>query len=441
MNKTISVMAILLLVPLVIFAQLNISGELTPSAMFRLSDGSQIDLPFRPGNLSVDYAWGDFEFNTNTAIETRWENAEFNSDMLQFREAYLSWYPSFGEIKLGKMIHAWGAADGNNPTDNLSPYDFYYMFLTGTDRKIGTISASSLVYFSDFQFELVVLPKFVENRIPYDEPDFPIKIELPPNIEITEPEETIETGAKVKYAMGLGDISLSQFRGYDRSMSSIGVRIGEGTGGTAITIHPQLGYRETNMYGGDFVFFPGNWTIRGEFAYFQTKTPDINLDATLLVTEASYHQSVIQIEYAFSNGLQLMGQLISTDYGDISNTITPDLILATLPDELQHGLFQQMNSMEFQPGMGTPFALIAERLVMVSSMFETLDNTLELSGMLMVNLLETGYMASVGSRYSLVEGLNLDAGVSYFIGGDEAGNKFKNMENFSNLSLGIAYSF
>jgi len=429
-----------IILPGLILGQINVSGELTPLAMLRISDGSLLDLPFRLGHLKVDYAYGDFEFKTNTSIETRWKDLNLSEDLVTLREAYLIWYPSFGEVKLGKMIHAWGAADANNPTDNLSPYDFYYMFLTGTDRKLGTLSVSSLVYAGDFQLELVVLPDFVANRIPYNEEDFPIKIELPPGAVTIEPENALEVGAKIKYAMGLGDISVSLFDGYDHMLSSAGIGL-EMSPAFELTLLPQLSYRKTRMYGLDGVFFPGNWTIRGEIAYFQTETPELELAASLISTEAAYLQSVVQVEYSFSNGLQLMGQFISTDYGDVTNTFTPDPFFSGLPDSIQQGLQMQLGAAEFQAGMGTPFAMIAERVLVASSMFEMFDSSLELRAMVMLNLDETGTMMSLGSTYSIVEGLGLDAGISYFIGGDEPGNSFKELENFSNLTLGLTYNF
>jgi hypothetical protein len=427
------------LIPLVIFGQLSVSGEFTPSAMLRISDGSLINLPFRLGHLNVNYALGDFEMRTNTSVETRWQDLNLSEDLVTIREAYINWYPSFGEVKLGKMIHAWGATDGNNPTDNLSPYDFYYMFMSGTDRKIGTLSLSSLIYLSDFRLELVILPDFVENRIPYNEEDFPIQIELPPNAMITDPEQATEIAAKVKYAMGLGDVSVSLFDGYDHMLSSAGIKINPTL--TGLDLYPQLSYRKTRMYGLDGVLFPGNWTIRGELGYFQTKTPDLALDASLSVTEASYLQSVLQVEYAFANGIQLMGQFISTDYGDITTTFTPDAVFQMLPDEAKQSVQAQMSAAVFQAGMGTPFAMISERVLMLSSMLETLDNSLELTAMAMVNLEETGTMTRIGASYAIMDGLKLDTGISYFIGGDEEGNAFKELEDFSNLTLGMSYIF
>ena len=50
-------------------------------------------------------------------------------------------------------------------------------------------------------------------------------------------------------------------------------------------------------------------------------------------------------------------------------------------------------------------------------------------------------MTNIGASYALIEGFSLDATLAYFIGGDEAENSFKKLEDFSNLNLGLSYSF
>lgn len=453
MKKTISAFAVLVLIPLITFAQFNISGDLTPSRMFRLSNGELIDLPFRLGNIGIDYAYGDFELKTVSALETRWKDPEISEDMFKLREAYLLWYPSFGEVKLGKMIHAWGAADANNPTDNLSPYDYYYMFLAGTDRKLGSMSLAVKTYISDFQIELVALPEFVGNRFPLNEPDFPINIPVPDGAQYFYPENEFEIGGRVQYAMGMGDLSASYFKGNDRSFSPAGLEIDLTPlmmgGAPGFTSH--LTYRETDVLGLDAVLFPGNWTLRTELAYFRTKTPEIDFAMSKFTYDAEYLQSVIQIEYAFANTVQLMGQFISNNTQKMESAMEQDGnyqgLEIMLQDTSNHALdplraqFSQMGIPEFSAGMGTPFALIADQVVILSSMVTLLDNALELNGMFMVNLEETGYMANIGSTYSIMEGLNLETTLAYFIGGDEEGNRFKQLEDFSNLTLGLSYSF
>jgi len=452
MKQLTHVIILLALIPLAVFAQFNISGDLTPAGMFRISNAALIDLPFRLGNISVDYAYGDFELKTVTALETRWEDLEYNDDMLQLREAYLMWYPTFGEVKLGKMIHAWGAADANNPTDNLSPYDYYYMFLAGTDRKLGSMSLAVKTYVSDFQIELVALPEFVPNRFPLNEPDFPIDIPVPEDAHYFYPENEFEFGGRVQYAMGIGDISASYFKGNDRSFSPAGLEIDLAalmSGASPFTTH--LTYRETDVIGLDAVLFPGNWTLRSEFAYFRTQTPELDYAMSKFTYDAEYLQSVLQVEYAFPNTVQLMAQLISNNTQSVASAMEKDLnfqnIELMLLDTSNHSLdplrgpISQMGVPEFSAGMGTPFALIAEQVIMLSSMVTLLDNSLELNGMLMLNLDETGYMASLGSTYSIVEGLNLETSLAYFVGGDNPENRFKQLEDFSNLNLGLSYSF
>ena len=77
-----------------------------------------------------------------------------------------------------------------------------------------------------------------------------------------------------------------------------------------------------------------------------------------------------------------------------------------------------------------------------SSLHHQLEEALaEFTGRPRALLFSSGYMANIGSTYSIMEGLNLESTLAYFIGGDETGNKFKQLEDFSNLNLGISYSF
>jgi hypothetical protein len=61
--------------------------------MYRLLDKSEISLPYRLAETEVGYSKGDFEIKTNSAFEYRWSN---NENELHLREAYITWYPSWG---------------------------------------------------------------------------------------------------------------------------------------------------------------------------------------------------------------------------------------------------------------------------------------------------------------------------------------------------------
>ena len=123
-------------------AQINYSGELAAKYMNRISDKSEINLPYRMISFNLGYTLGAIDINTVSGIEYRNKPAE-SSYLL--REAYLAYYPQWGEMKIGKQIHAWGSVDGNNQTDNLNPYDYYYLFKVGEGRKIGVFSFSTKI--------------------------------------------------------------------------------------------------------------------------------------------------------------------------------------------------------------------------------------------------------------------------------------------------------
>jgi len=96
----------------------------------------------------------------------------------------------------------------------------------------------------------------------------------------------------------------------------------------------------------------------------------------------------------------------------------------------------------FNTGMGTPFAMIAEKALIVNGSTNIFDDRLELNAMSLINLEETGYMLGMNAGYSPIENWEVKLGVSKFIGdADDPVNRFTQMEDFSHLSLGLEYSF
>jgi len=84
-------------------AQINYSGEFTAKRMTRISNNSEINLPYRILSFNLGYTLGQLDINTVTGIEYRNNTSKSNYVL---REAYLAYYPEWGEIKLGKQIHA-----------------------------------------------------------------------------------------------------------------------------------------------------------------------------------------------------------------------------------------------------------------------------------------------------------------------------------------------
>ena len=394
-----------------LLGQINYTGSIKPGNMYRLSDQSEISLPFRLGEQEVGYSLGDFEIKTNSAIEYRWSN---NENEFQLREAYLMWYPSWGEAKVGKQIHAWGAVDGNNPTDNLNPYDYYYMFLPGAERKVGTISVSVKYYWNDWQMEGVFIPEHEGNRFPFGEEAFPLDIPMvAPKLMDEEPGS--EFGFRLQSTLVSSDFSLSYFDGRDRSFSYVGVT----------DSMPSFFYRKTSVLGFDLVSFIGDFTNRFEIAHFSTMI-DVNPDM-LYFDNAAYIQYAEQIEYTTSNDIMLSVQLIGYIEGDISW------------QEIEGNRSAQTSVPELIPGMGTPFATFTDLGLSFSASAKYYDDALEFMGNTFIDLKDSQSMLGASVKYSPMDNWKLILSFSKFMG--DEGTQFHEMEDFSHLKVGLEFHF
>tara|TARA_B100000029_G_scaffold114239_4_gene106751 strand:+ start:2529 stop:3752 length:1224 start_codon:yes stop_codon:yes gene_type:complete len=394
-----------------LLGQINYTGSLKPGNMYSLSDQSEISLPFRLAEADVGYSLGDFEIKTNSALEYRWSN---NENKFQLREAFLMWYPSWGEVKVGKQIHAWGAVDGNNPTDNLNPYDYYYMFLPGAERKVGTVSGSVKYYWNDWQFEGVFIPEHEGNRMPFGETAFPFDVPSaePPLLDM---EFDSEYGIRIQTTNELGDMSFSYFNGRDRAFDYVAIVAGM----------PLFSYRKTDVIGFDLVSFIGDVTNRFEVAYFITEN-DFDLDV-MPFTEATYIQYAEQVEYTTSNDIMFSAQLIGSIEGDI---------------EWDYSTNQRQTQTTvpiYNPGMGTPFAAFTDLGLSLGIQSTHLDNALDLKLNTFMDLKDPQFMFGVSTDYSPIDNWKINVSVSKFIGED--GTQFHSMEDFSHVKVGLEYHF
>ncbi|MFQ6609220.1 MAG: hypothetical protein ACE5D7_00325 [Fidelibacterota bacterium] len=397
------------------FSQLQYSGYVYPSQMIGTANGKEISLPFRLSELKLGYSTGDFDIKFNSSLEYRWSNSEYEAEL---RELYMIWYPAFGEISIGKQVLAWGAVDGNNPTDNLNAYNYYYMFLTGTDRKVGSTSILVNYYLGDWKFSGVFINEHVSNKLPFNEPDFPLDIPAEPN-QYLKVEDPVEYGLKVQTLMGESDVSLSWFKGHDRGFSIAGISPTNGL---------VAGFRETIMIGADFVTFINNFTLRGEGAYFFTETAY----QSPFDTKAEYGQYALQAEYTTGNDITINGQLIGNYYGHLSGTTINPI----------NGMVVPVSKDNFQMGMGMPFSTLTDSGLMITGSGDLYDNRLELKGILFQNLDGTGTMLGGEAEYSPIENWIFHLSLNHFIGDNgDSENTFTMLEDFSHIRFGLEYNF
>ena len=60
-----------------------------------------------------------------------------NNINFKLRELYGIYYFDLGEISFGKRMFTLGSVDENSPIDHFNPYNYYYLLMGGTEKKIG----------------------------------------------------------------------------------------------------------------------------------------------------------------------------------------------------------------------------------------------------------------------------------------------------------------
>ena len=195
----------------------------------RLSDGSIIKMPYRVLSYEPVISYNNFNIVANTALEFRLKDISqiMESDLkVDLRELYIEWMTPLGDFSLGKQIITWGSASENNPTDNISPYNYYYLFSMGKERKEGIFSLNSTFYYQNLKLNAIFIPEHNPNTLPLNDPEFALSIPIVPTDEqIMELDNPHEYGISINIPFSSMDVTTSYFSGYDRIVSFFGANV------------------------------------------------------------------------------------------------------------------------------------------------------------------------------------------------------------------------
>lgn len=208
--------------------------------IFGTSFQPRVSLKFNPGFALYAEA--------RLIAERPWDDV--NSSL---REGYGDIYLDSLDLRIGKQIVKWGRADGVNPTDNLTPWNYTLLFSDDNELRNGISAFKANYYHEKITVTAIWIPLFEPNNTP-----------IPPQFEITkkEPSKTIgnsEYAFKIDSTGGLFDWSLSYFDGFDL-MPDLALNSGI-----------ALRYPRIRVIGGDFASTIDKFGIRGEAAYFFTE--------------------------------------------------------------------------------------------------------------------------------------------------------------------------
>ena len=414
------------------------SGYTNLYAINRISNGSVIKLPFRllSYDLNIDYM--NFSFKTKWGLEHKVKSFDVSQpfhnlmyDLISpdnvdytsvFREFYLSYFPSFGEIKIGKQIHAWGATDISSPIDILNPIDYYYLFTDVDETKIGRNSFVMDLYFDPIKIELLIMPNHIANNIPNNDPDFPIT--LPANVQdyqFLDTDNPIEYGGYFQYSMDNMDWSAYYFSGYDRNFNLYGSNAFFNATNTVTVTDTILSYRKTQMYAFSNVSFLEDLTLRADVAYFKTDAGNQSIENRLysgknVFTEAGvefpeyfaskyfnisgqYYQYSLQLEYLLPFDIDFSSQIFGYEKIKVEGDVI-DVSLTNFEYYLDGKDF-------FYPGMGSSMATIAKNGWLINFNKTILDDTMEFQFSNLLDTKDKGNLFQFKWTYNIIDNCSL----------------------------------
>ena len=442
----------------------------------RLSDQSIINLPYRIFSLNVDHQNGDLMLRSTIALEHRLRNDTYflsnNSPTdfeLDMRELYLQMFTSWGEIRLGKIIHTWGNADENSPVDIASPFDYYYTFDSGIDKKLAIFSSAIDVYMENMKLGLIFSPLHNTHRTPQNDDEFPIKLPVSPS------EDQImkigglpyELGAYINRSFSFGDISLNYFTGYDRLFNLSGVNgFGHGPSLSNPYIDVVYGYRKTNMTGLGSTLFFGDLELRGDVAVFNTEDENNNISRISpdnpewfdslhysypLNEKARYFQTTVQLEAELPFDIKFVGQFFNYDTLDYSSDSLPLDEDVSIPN-LEISVDELDPKNIFTPGYGSSLAIMTKKALILSLEKKFFDDQLILTASSIFDIDNTDYdgtspgsILSLEAAYTIIDNLELTVGITNIKGDKDhpLGENYRLyiMEDFSHIRADLKYSF
>lgn len=230
------------------------------------------------GSEFYDYSsvFGEFSLQG----EASWKNAFLFADLrfrmglefdeeytaLEIKEAYAGYQSKWFDGYLGQQIVTWGRADGFNPTNNITPDNYFFFSANPDDQKLSNFLLRTKIHFTPLiDLEVIGIPYYKPSIYRYNLFDLG---EYTYFIDGRFPEKSFSNGslaAKFNFELPEAGFSLSWFRGYDPFYGFNLNRFWADETGPHVELIPDVYLK--NTIGGDIAVPFGSFIARGEFAY------------------------------------------------------------------------------------------------------------------------------------------------------------------------------
>ncbi len=184
----------------------------------------------------------------------------------QLKEAYAGYQSDKLDLFLGNQIVTWGRADGFNPTNNITPNDYFFLTSDMNDQKLSNFMLR-MKYRLTFviEIEVIGIPFYLPSNYRFDLFDTGEGVSYG---EATIPEKSFKNSSfatRLNFEFPKIGFSASYFRGYD-PFYGFNVQSVDWTTGLPVITNTATPYLK-NTIGADFALPINLWILRGEAAY------------------------------------------------------------------------------------------------------------------------------------------------------------------------------
>ncbi len=191
--------------------------------------------------------------------------------VFQLKEAYAGYQSRKVDAYLGNQIVTWGRADGFNPTNTITPTDYFFLTPDPDDQTLPNFLLRARYHITPaISLEAIGIPFFRPSVYRYD------LFDMGENARFSDsalPEPKWDNGAlaaRLNFELPRAGFSLSYFRGYD-PFYGFNIQSVDLSQPLNPLITNQPAYYRKDQLGADFALPLGAWIARGEMAATFTK--------------------------------------------------------------------------------------------------------------------------------------------------------------------------
>jgi len=241
------------------------------------------------------YLYTDLRFRTGFNFNEQYSTFEL-------KEAYAGYQSPKFDVFLGNQIITWGRTDGFNPTNNITPNDYFFLSPNLDDQKKSNFMLRTKLRFTtNIDIEIIAIPIYKPSNYRYE------LFETGNNINYTDvilPDKAFKNASfatRLNFDFSKIGFSASYFRGFD-TFYGFNVKSIDFINGLFVINNEPKPYLKTTV-GGDFSLPLKSFIIRGEAAYNITEdyaelmyTPNPNVSYTTAL-ESSFGDATIIFQY------------------------------------------------------------------------------------------------------------------------------------------------